>query len=38
MTGSAVETTRLSSTTMKSAIDVMTNVQSVRDPAFIVAS
>ena len=38
MTGRAVDTTRLSSTTMKSAIDVMANVQSVRVPAFIVTS
>ena len=29
MTGSAVETTRLSSTTMKSAIEVIASVQSV---------
>ena len=35
ITGSAVETTRLSSTTMNRAIDVMTNVQAVRVPAFI---
>ena len=32
MTGSAVETTSLSSVTMTSAIDVITNVQSVRCP------
>src|SRR6187551_1089513 len=38
ITGSAVDTTRLSSTTMNRAIDVMTNVQMVRVPAFIVTS
>ena len=37
-TGRAVVTTRLSSTTMKSAIEVIANVQSVRVPAFIVTS
>ena len=35
ITGSAVETTRLSSTTMKSAIEVTANVQRVRVPAFM---
>ena len=38
ITGIAVETTRLSSTTMKSAIDVIANVQMVRVPAFIGSS
>src|SRR5690242_5292451 len=38
MTGIAVETTRLSSTTMKSAIDVMTKVQAVRVRGFTVPS
>ncbi len=38
MTGIAVETTRLSSTTMKSAMEVTTNVQMVRVPAFTVSS
>ena len=36
ITGMAVETTRLSSTTMKSAIDVTTNVQTVRDLAVMI--
>src|SRR5262245_1747312 len=38
MTGRAVDTTRLSSTTMNSAIDVMTNVHAVRVPVFIETS
>jgi hypothetical protein len=38
ITGSAVETTRLSSTTMKSATVVATNVQNVRCLEVIVAS
>ena len=38
MTGSAVVTTRLSSVTMTSAIDVITNVQIVLCPSFSVIS
>jgi hypothetical protein len=38
MTGIAVETTRLSSTTMKSAIEVTANVQIIRVLSFISAS